>query len=136
MCNWVVGKGMQDRKILAWAGGIGIISLLAYAAHILINLFTPIVVILPDGASVEGRVFGSNPSNLLIAEGIRLEGLDIITPGAEAGVYYLGKSVPVNFRGPGGFVQRTFTTAPKVEGFLDEAGIEVVPLDIVEPGMV
>lgn len=126
---------MQERKILVVAGGIAAVAVLAFVTHFLIRLFTPVAVILPDGGVLRGHVFPGKPVALLIRNNFDFSGLDEIVPGDEPGIYHLRRPVPVTFRGPDGFTRLTMSTASTVGEFLQRAGIEMGPLDIIAPSL-
>jgi len=131
----MVGKGMNERKKILLGGITGAITLLVSFGWISARFQTPITVVLTNGTTIHGRCPYGDPEVLLDANGIRISGLDKLVPGDKPGIYVLRHPKPVIFRGPGGFVRRTFSHAATVGEFLDEAGIKPGPLDLVEPGL-
>jgi 3D (Asp-Asp-Asp) domain-containing protein len=128
----MVGKGMNERKKILLGGVAGAITLLLSIGWLSARSQTPITIALDD-TTIHGRCPYGDPEAFLDANGTRISGLDKVVPGDKPGFYVLKHPKLITFRGPGGFVRRTFTHAATVAQFLDEAGIKFGPLDLVEP---
>ncbi len=124
---------MKHRKTFRWVGYIGPAGTILITAFFLIQLYTPIVVTLPDGTTISSDNSFLCPKALAAGSGYPVSGIHGFD--VEDGEHRLASPSLVCFRGSDGFTRHTFTYASTVGDFLADAGINLGPFDIVEPGV-